>query len=267
MIIDFHTHCYPDKLASRAIEGLCRTGGVKAFTDGTLSSLRAREQEAGVSLFVVNNIAVDAARQSNVNAFAASINGGDVISFGSVHPFSDNFEEELCRLRANGIAGIKLHPYFQDFVADDPRLLRFYETVARLRFIVVFHAGCDISFEDRDRAAPYRLKRAAEMLAGTDVVLAHWGGSMLTEDVIGLLVDGLGDNVYFDTSFGYGNITPDNAGTIVKLRGADRILFGSDCPWHLPAEEIRFVKSLGLGEDAERKIFYGNAALLLGEKC
>lgn len=263
MIVDFHTHCYPDRIAAKAISGLSATGGITAVTDGTLASLKQREYEAGVSFFVVNNIAVDAGKQAKVNAFAASINGDGVVSFGSVHPFSDDYEEELLRLKEQGVAGVKLHPYFQDFVADDPRLSGFYETLAKYSFIVLFHAGCDISFTDRDRASPERLKRAAAMLAGTDVVLAHWGGSMLTEEVLDTLCGQCGENVYFDTSFGSGNLSPEEARAIVKLHGSDRILFGSDCPWRLPSSEIGFVKSLGLGEEAEKRIFSANALSLL----
>ena len=260
MIIDFHTHCYPDKIAAKAVASLCATGGITAFTDGTLDSLRKRETEAGVSAFVVNNIVTDARRQSNVNAFAKSINGDGVISFGSVYPFSDDYEDELKRLRESGIAGIKLHPYFQDFEVDDPRLAGFYAALADLSFIVLFHAGCDISFADRDRAAPHRFKRALKMLRGADVVLAHWGGSMLTDDVIDVLC---GENVYFDTSFGCGNISPEKARRIAELHGADRLLFGSDCPWHLPSDEIGLVRSLGLGTKSEDLIFHENAESLL----
>jgi len=42
--------------------------------------------------------------------------------------------------------------------------------------------------------------------------------------------------------------------------GADRIMFGTDTPFHHPTVEIQKVLTCGLEEDAFRKIFYDNAA-------
>ena len=40
MLIDFHTHAFPEKIASRAISGLSKTsGGLEPQSNGTLSSL------------------------------------------------------------------------------------------------------------------------------------------------------------------------------------------------------------------------------------
>ena len=37
MLIDFHTHCFPEKIAERAIEKLSlASGGLKPHTNGTL---------------------------------------------------------------------------------------------------------------------------------------------------------------------------------------------------------------------------------------
>jgi len=264
MIIDFHTHCFPDAIARRAVDGLSKTGGITPNTDGTLGDLKSLMASQNVSYFVVNNISSDARRQKNVNDFAISSDGGACVSFGSVHPFAENAEEELARLKEAGIAGIKFHPYFQDFFVDDERAFPVYEKAAELGFIILFHAGCDISFEDTERAAPERFAKVLDRLESAgieaDIVLAHWGGSMMTERVIGSLC---GRNVYFDTSFGAGNITEEQARRVVKLHGADRILFGSDCPWHTPLQEKNFIDSLGLGKDAGNKIYYENAASLL----
>ena len=39
MVIDFHTHIFPDKIAARTIESLGAIAGVRAATDGTLKSM------------------------------------------------------------------------------------------------------------------------------------------------------------------------------------------------------------------------------------
>ena len=40
MIIDFHTHTFPDKIAQRAIAGMQQASHAAAFAEGTLSGLQ-----------------------------------------------------------------------------------------------------------------------------------------------------------------------------------------------------------------------------------
>ncbi len=39
MVIDFHTHIFPDKIAKKTIDHLSKKGGIPPFSDGTLSGL------------------------------------------------------------------------------------------------------------------------------------------------------------------------------------------------------------------------------------
>lgn len=49
MITDTHTHCFPDKLAPRAIGALSQQlGGYKPYADGTLAGMQKLMHEAGV---------------------------------------------------------------------------------------------------------------------------------------------------------------------------------------------------------------------------
>ena len=86
MLIDFHTHCFPDKIASKAIEKLSFvSGGLTPYTDGTVAGLKESMKKCGVDVSVVLNIATNAHQQTAVNDFAASINNKkDIFSFGSV---------------------------------------------------------------------------------------------------------------------------------------------------------------------------------------
>ncbi|MEW6301760.1 MAG: amidohydrolase family protein, partial [Thermodesulfobacteriota bacterium] len=45
--------------------------------------------------------------------------------------------------------------------------------------------------------------------------------------------------------------------------GEDRVLYGSDIPFHHPSVEMQRVRVAGLTEAQLRKVFYGNAARLL----
>ena len=47
MIIDFHTHIFPNTVAHRAVCNLEQVGRVVAYTDGTLEDLQHSMKEAG----------------------------------------------------------------------------------------------------------------------------------------------------------------------------------------------------------------------------
>jgi len=54
------------------------------------------------------------------------------------------------------------------------------------------------------------------------------------------------------------------AQAIIDKHGADRILFGSDLPWHRPVWEMRLLNSLDLSDADREKICFRNAMKLLG---
>ena len=102
MLIDFHTHCFPDKIAASAIAKLeSVSGGLRPYTNGTLTDTRRAMDEYGVDLSVVMNIATNAHQKKSVNDFAAQINQQkNIVSFGSVYPHSPDVLEELERIKA-----------------------------------------------------------------------------------------------------------------------------------------------------------------------
>jgi predicted TIM-barrel fold metal-dependent hydrolase len=201
MLIDFHTHAFPERIAARAIENLSfRSGGLTPYTDGTVDGLKSSMKNGGVDASVVLNIATNAHQQHSVNDFAASINDNKTIfSFGSVFPESDDALEELERIKALGLKGVKLHPDYQGFSVDDEKMKPIYKKISQLGLITVFHAGFDYGFAPPYGATPDKMARAIEWFS-TPVVAAHWGGVNCNEDVVKYLC---GKNVYFDVSFGY----------------------------------------------------------------
>lgn len=262
MLIDFHTHCFPEKIAGKAIEKLAfASGGLIPHTDGTLSGLKALMKEQGVDKSVVLSIATNARQQTSVNDFAALVNkNSDIFAFGSVFPYSENVMEELERIKELGLKGVKFHPDYQGFNVDDIKMKPIYRKISELGLITVFHAGVDYGFAPPYGATPDKMARALEMFS-SPVVAAHWGGVDCGEQVIELLC---GKEIYFDTSFGYGTMPKYYAEKIIEKHGADKILFGTDTPWHNKSMEMRLLDSLGIsGEDME-KITHKNAEKLLG---
>lgn len=260
MIIDFHTHCFPEKIAERAIAQLSKnSGGLIPQTDGTPSGLLKIMKECGVTASCIMNIATNPHQMHAVNDFACEINSAELIAFGSIHPDASDWEEELERIKAMGLLGVKLHPDYQRFFADEDRMKPIYRKISSLGLVTLFHAGFDYGFPPPYHCMPTSAVKALAQFE-SPVVLAHWGGIDCNLEVLDKLC---GLPVYFDTSMGYGCIAPAIQKKIIEKHGVDRLLFGSDCPWHNPEWEIRNLESLGLSESELDKIYYKNAKELL----
>ena len=88
MIIDFHTHVYPDKLAARTIEALGNIAEVTPYTDGTVSGLLKSMKDAGIDKSVILPVNTRAGQFESITRFAKNINDtyDELISFGGIHP-------------------------------------------------------------------------------------------------------------------------------------------------------------------------------------
>lgn len=262
-IIDFHTHCFPEKIAEKALASLSRcSGNAVPFHDGTADGLLARVKAGGADGAVALNIATNPRQQESVNNFAIETNNrfANLYAFGSVHPESPDALDELTRIHAAGLKGVKLHPDYQHFFVDEERMLPIYEKTAALGLITVFHAGVDIGYPEPTHCTPERLAHILPAFEGAPVVAAHMGGYLCWKDVPRYLV---GKPVFFDTAFSFSRMPPDWAREIIRAHGAENILLGSDMPWSDTGNEIRFVKSLGLTAEEMESILGGNACRLL----
>ena len=73
MIIDFHTHAFPDFLAPRAIKSLAAVSKYPPQLNGTVAELKVSMKRAGIDYSVVLNIATNAKQTQHVNDFAINI--------------------------------------------------------------------------------------------------------------------------------------------------------------------------------------------------
>lgn len=261
MLIDFHTHAFPEKIAEKAINKLSfASGGLTPHTDGTFADLKRLLKESKIDKAVVLSIATNGTQQAKVNDFAASINDNEnIFAFGSVFPESSDALYELERIKALGLKGVKLHPDYQGFSVDDEKMKPIYKKISELGLITVFHAGQDYGFPPPYGATPEKLEKALSWF-DSPVVAAHYGGIGCGEEVLGRLC---GKDIYFDTSFGYGTLPKYYAQKIIERHGADKILFGTDTPWHTAKMEISLLDTLQISPAEFQKITHLNAEKLL----
>ncbi len=262
MLIDFHVHCFPDKLAAGAVGSLHKASGYPYYTNGTLADTSAKLDEWGVDRAVLLNIAVSPRTQRSVNDFAISINDGRrFFAFGSVHPDAPDAIAELDRLKAAGIRGIKLHPAYQGFAVNDRKVYPIYEHCAELGLLILFHAGWDIAFPDAYCSEPDQCETILRDFPDCRFILAHMGGMMRWADVARRLC---GKNVYLDLAFVRESMEKEQLLQLISLHDPCKILFATDCPWSTPPRLSAFLDEAGITGDLRDRIDHRNAEELLG---
>lgn len=266
MIIDFHTHIFPEKIAARTISKLENIAHVKAFTDGKEESLAASMEEAGVDLSVVLPVVTRPEQFHTVNEFAAQLNEKyaekkrRLLSFGGIHPDTLNYKKELRVIKDLGLQGIKLHPDYQNMYFDDIKYMRILDYASELGLVSVVHAGVDIGFPDHVRCTVDMIRKVMDEVEPEKLVLAHYGGFGLWEDVERLIAGG---NVYLDTAYTFGFIEDEMFLKILKKHGADRILFATDSPWSGQKESLAYLRQLAIDGGDKDKILGENAEKLI----
>lgn len=268
MIIDFHTHIFPDKIAKKTIDLLAEKGGIPPFSDGTVAGLTDKMERAGADVCVTLPVLTSPRQFESVNRFAAQINASfegkekRLISFGGIHPACEDIEGKMKQLKEMGFLGVKLHPDYQETFINDEGYVRILRCAKEYDMTVVTHSGVDEGY----RGLPVRCTPALALdlirrVPHSKFVLAHFGANEMFDEVYNLLC---GEDVYFDTAYVLRFLSEDTFKRILKKHGEDRILFASDSPWSSIENDVKIVKGFGLDRDTEEKIFSGNARRLLG---
>lgn len=260
MIIDFHTHYFPEKIAENAIASLEKLGGIKAYTDGTRLSLESSMWHAGIDLSLNLPIATSPDQVESINLWAAKNNSPPVLSLGSIHPDTPNPKGVLEKVKNSGLKGIKMHPEFQNFSPNESRLKPIWEACMENNLFIVFHAGGDISFRAPFRSDPAKFAELQNKFPDLKFILAHFGSWKLWDEVEKELI---GLPVFLDTSFVFELLPIDKLVSLIKKHGADKVLFGTDSPWRNQLKELKTFNKLSLPETEKELILWKNAAKLL----
>ena len=259
-IIDFHTHVYPDAIARKAADN------VRAFydgigngaIDGRVQTLLERGDMAGITEFAILPVATKPERTRHINEFIIreAANQPRFYGFGTVHAAMDGLMEEVAFIQDNNLYGIKIHPDYQTFAIDDPRMFPVYEQIQG-KLPIVFHMG-DLRY---DYSQPARLRKVLRNFSKLQVVAAHFGGYQMHKQAVEELSD---TNCFFDTSSSLMVMESGLAEKYIHHYGAERFLYGTDYPMWDPVVEVERFFKLDLTDGEKEQIAWKTAAQLLG---
>lgn len=270
MIIDFHTHVFPEKIAKRTVELLAEQSGCSPYSDGSIAGLLEKMTEAEVDIAINLPVMTNPSQFESLNRFASEINQTfanqerRIISFAGIHPLCEDLEEKMKWIKAQGFLGVKIHPDYQDTYINDERYLRIFRAAKAEDLIVITHAGVDDGYPNCPvHCTPERVLDVLAKVGSFKLVLAHYGGNRMAEEVYALLA---GKEVYFDTAYLLRLIKKEDFLRILEKHGDDRVLFATDSPWSDLRGDIEILRSYSLPQSTEQKILAENAKKLLGLK-
>jgi len=262
MIIDFHTHIFPDDLAPKALSILLINIGntYHPVTEGTKDSLLNNMNEWGIEVSVIQPVITKQSQTININRWAKSVCSDRFISFGGIYAHTDDYKRDIDYVVELGLKGLKFHCEFQNFHIDDSQMLKIYDYALSKGLIILHHTGFDPGFPAPFKSSPKQFAKIVDAMQGGVMIAAHFGGHAQWDDVEKYL---MGKNIYLDTSMGFEYFSHEQFLRIVKGHGADKILFASDSPWSNAKDEINLLKSLPLTDHEKEMILGLNAERIL----
>lgn len=260
MIIDFHTHIFPEKIAGKTLDFLSGRCQTIPFTDGTAKGLLQSADSAKIDLSIALPVVTKPSQFESINRFASHICESKLLSFGGIHPDSTDYKTELRTIKESGLVGIKLHPAYQETDFCDIKYKRILSYAEELELITVVHAGFDPGYPDKIYCTPAMAKEVIEEVHPEKLVLAHMGGYRCWDEVEKHLA---GTNVFFDTAVVLGEMEEEQFIRICRNHGIEKILFATDSPWAGQKESIDRLNAFQLTKEEKKKIFSENARNLL----
>lgn len=253
MIFDAHTH----------------VGPALAYQNSLFSALKGAELVSIMDLAGIEKACVFAPlwiggeffdpefKEANRVVFQATRDFPDrLIGYGRVNPkVGQAAVDELERcIHDYGFRGLKLHPDTEGYKTNDLEILApLFDLLDQHRLLSFFHSGYFPTCQ------PALFAPLAQAFPNVPMILAHIGyrhwmdASILAQQA---------PNIYLETA---GNSAPANIYGAIRVVGADRVLFGTDSPYHEPNYCRNKVEMLpGLTDDERQLVMGGNMSRLLG---
>jgi uncharacterized protein len=153
--------------------------------------------------------------------------------------------------------GLKLHPLIDGYHPNEPGVHPLIELIEGRGMPVLVHCGHPIF------TLPWSIEELAVRFPSVPVILGHMGHGNVVYINASIDVAARNPNVYLETS---GMPMHTKIKEAVDRVGVERVLYGSDAPFHHPAVEILRVQVSGLDEGQLDYVLSRNGRrLFLGE--
>ncbi len=282
MIIDSHIHIFSPKIIANVSRRQEMVERLHLQVEGaaertTVAALQRDMTAAGVSSAMMLPTA-SAAEVHNTNRFCWSQvrNHDFLLTAGTLHPDYPDIAGELSWFAEVGIRAIKLCSFSQGFPLTGTRAREMFDLIQQYNerqdenfFVILdtFFAASDY-FDTLSvyNTTPQKLAWLVAEYPRINFVGAHMGGLSAPEDML-LKYLSPRPNLYLDTSNAAHTLSRDTFVSLMKIHGAEHVIFGTDWPWFSPVTELEIITGLlvaaGYSLVEREKVFSGNIANLL----
>lgn len=207
-------------------------------------------------------------------------NEPNLVGFGTVDFDKNNLKDQVKKIKALGLYGIKIHPAAQEVRIDSPQLFEVYEEAEKQGLFISFHTGLHwhrisdyrmLLFDEvaynfpklrfsMEHIGGYSFFREALLIMNNNSrseiphVYAGWTSIAMETDEMG------------NTRQGAWSLTDDDLCTLVHQAGYKTSIFGLDTPYkgiEQTQQAIERIKNLPITEDAKRGILGENLKRVL----
>jgi hypothetical protein len=158
---------------------------------------------------------------------------------------------------ASKFRGVKLHPLLDGYHPDDPAVHPIIELLLERDLPALIHCGHPIF------TLPWSIEELIRRYPAARIVLGHMGHGNIVYINAAIDVAARNPNVYLETS---GMPMHSKIREAVERVGPDRVVYGSDTPFHHPSVELTKVRVSGLPADLVSRVLGENGRrLFFGE--
>lgn len=279
MIIDCHTHIFPEVVIKNRDEFCNRDEGFSAIYKNPRSRLIGAEElinsmdESGVDKSVIcgfnwsspelchlhNQYLVENASKYP-NRFIPFI----IFSFSDPEQSEREFEQRL-KDGAKGVGEIAFYTNEMTSYHIDS-MHSVLKRIEGLRMPILVHTNETIGhkYPGKGRTPIKKFYELIQSFPDLTIILAHWGGGLAFYELMPE-VKRVMKNVYYDTAASPFLYSKKIYRVVSEIVGIDKILFGTDYPLIRPKRYFQEIEESGISEEDRKKVLGLNFLKLLSE--
>jgi len=278
MIIDFHTHIFPETIRKNREKFFTGEPAFKLLYNSEKSKLAGADDivsvmsEEGVDISIVFGFPwknPDTARMHNdyiiasVGKYPEQLKG-----FCCVDPSWHGAADEVERCLEAGLSGVGELAFYNSGIDQDTieNLEPLMALCLEKEVPILIHTNEPVGhqYPGKTQITLSEIYNLAAQFPDNNLVLAHWGGGIFFYMHLKKEVKNTLKNVYYDTAASPFLYNTKIYRSALLLAGKDKILFGSDYPLLKPSRYFQEIEKEGLSEDDRAKLLGENVANLLG---
>jgi hypothetical protein len=277
MILDAHTHVFPEEICRHREDFFSDEPAFKALYEAPKSRLVSPEEllaayeEEGVEAALVSGFPWRQERlwrrQHEVILEAMRRWPRKIIGFCNVNPLEPAAPQEVERCLSAGFRGVGELAWYVEDPGEDLEyfLTPIVELSQHYSVPLLLHMNDPVgaSYPGKAAICLEAIYRLIQKFPEVNWILAHWGGGLPFYGLLKKEAPEVFRRVYFDTAASPYLYRPEIYRLVAEMVGPEKILFGSDFPLLSPKRYLEEMEEANLPENWRQMILGQNLAHLL----